>query len=59
MAKVANYVVFHGDKYCPPFIKGVKYMVKKEMPDSYAVGKTVVFKADKDKEYFLGLVDNT
>ena len=55
MAKVSNYVIFHGDKYCPPFIKGVK----REMPDSYAVGKTVVFKADKDIEYFLGIVDDT
>ena len=53
MAKVSNYVIFHGDKYCPPFIKGVKYMLKREMPDSYAVGKTVVFKADKDIEYLL------
>ena len=34
-------------------------MVKREMPDSYAVGKTVVFKADKDIEYFLGIVDDT
>ena len=66
MAKVSNYVVFHGaysrlvERYRnPPFIKGVKYMVKREMPDSYAVGKTVVFKADKDIEYFLGIVDDT
>lgn len=58
MYKTNNYVVFHGDKYCPPFIKGVKYMVKKEMSDSYTVGKTVVFKSDKDTEYFLGVVDN-
>ena len=59
MYKTNDYVVFHGDKQCPPFIKGVKYMVKREMPDFYAVGKTVVFKADKDIEYFLGIVDDT
>lgn len=61
MSKIVNYyVVFHGDKYCPPFIKGVRYMVKREMPDSYAVGKTVVFKSDINTEYFLmGILDNT
>ena len=59
MYKTNNYVVFHGEKYCAHVIKGVKYMVKREMPDSYAVGKTIVFKADKDIEYFLGVVDDT